>query len=260
MTEKTTPRPATVDTQTGRCQNGEANAHELDPLEAEHFTFLCADNTPYLDGCFRLRYEVYCLNRGFLDSGDYPDGRELDEFDPHSIHFACVARLTDEVVGTIRLVARSELGYPLSSHCDVDYSALPPETYEISRLAVSKQYRRRADDDAFGVPHSAFEDASLRTFNRRRRPEIVLGLYKAMYQESKRRGITAWIAAMEHSLSRLLGRLSFEFHPIGPEVDYYGPVTPYVAYISEIETAVRSQRPEIYDEFTHEMRSALKVD
>lgn len=196
-----------------------------------------------------MRYEVYCHGRRFLDPTSYPDGRESDEFDEHSIHFGCVARRTNSVVGTIRLVARSALGFPLSSHCKFDESALPESTCEISRLAVSKEYRRRADDDAFGVPSAVFEDDALANRNRRRRPEIVLGLYKVMYQESKRRGVNAWIAAMESSLVRLLWRYSFTFDAIGPEVDYYGPVVPYLARIDEIEKTVRARQPQLYAEF-----------
>ena len=33
---------------------------------------------------YRLRYQVYCLERKFLPAEDYPAGLELDEFDSHS--------------------------------------------------------------------------------------------------------------------------------------------------------------------------------
>lgn len=214
-----------------------------------HFTFLRADTPELMAQCRRLRYEVYCVERGFLDPADYAQGEESDYFDPYAVHFAAVARNSGQVVGTIRLVARTPQGFPLSSHCDVDLDALPPKTMEISRLAVSRTYRRRQDDGEYGISLNYIQSPD-DPQERRRRPEIVLGLYKCMYRESKALQVDAWLAAMEPSLARLLGRFSFSFVAIGPEVDYYGPVTPYLARIDQMEKIVRHTRPMLYAEFT----------
>ena len=69
---------------------------------------------------------------------------------------------------------------------------------------------------------------------RRKRPEIVLGLYKAMYQESKRQHLTHWFAAMEKKLWEVLNRIGIQFRQIGEEIVYYGPVIPYFESISEL--------------------------
>lgn len=214
-----------------------------------YFDFRCIEDSDRLEESYRLRHEVYCLERGFLAADEYPDGREIDEYDPHSLHFGAFNR-NDFMVGTIRLVGESNEGYPLQSHCELDLDAFPPNTAEISRLAVSKTYRRRADDDIHGISRSHLTRSEDDSDDRRRRPEIVLGLYRAMYQESKRRGIEFWLAAMERSLVRLLWRYSFTFEAVGPEVDYYGPVTPYLARISDIERNVLAYRPSLYREFT----------
>ena len=39
---------------------------------------------------------------------------------------------------------------------------------------------------------------------------------------------------MEKPLARSLSRMGFDFNPIGPETDYYGPVTPFMADLEEI--------------------------
>ena len=65
-------------------------------------------------------------------------------------------------------------------------------------------------------------------------------LYKAMYQTSKRRGITNWMAATERSLQRLVTRSGFPFRQIGPETDYYGPVSPYLLDLSEFDANIMS--------------------
>ena len=114
------------------------------------------DDVPQLlDKSYSLRYQVYCLERKFLRAEDYPQGLEIDEFDRHSIHVGAVdAR--GELAGTARAVKISEIGLPLFRHCTTfpdEMERHPPTTrlVEVGRLSVSRSYRRRTDDDAYGV-------------------------------------------------------------------------------------------------------------
>jgi N-acyl amino acid synthase of PEP-CTERM/exosortase system len=208
-----------------------------------------------------LRYEVYCNEQQFLAPEDYPSRLEIDSYDDHAIHVGAINR-EGVLVGTLRLVLPSAQGFPLLEHCELfdayKYLADPANqaqiaSVEISRLAVSKSYRRRANDGLYGLAET--EDKMARQQkdgaapHRRNRPELVLGLYRAMYQFSKRQGITHWLAAMEKTLLRLLHRYQFGFKPIGPEVDYYGPVTPYLAEIAQMEEGVRQRHPELFAQF-----------
>lgn len=226
-------------------------------VTTEHFSFQRIDGTPLLEDSFALRFQVYCLERPFLPPSDYPTGKESDRYDAHSLHFAAFDT-KNQMVGTVRLVCANDGDFPMLAHCQVDSLLFPSniennQIAEISRLAVSKLYRRRTDDGVYGLTGGDRVDP----LGRRQKPEIVFGLYKIMYQESKRQGIRFWYAAMESSLDRLLARYAFEFSPVGPETDYYGPVTPFVADIGQIERQVHAQRPDIFREFTDGMDPAL---
>jgi N-acyl amino acid synthase of PEP-CTERM/exosortase system len=70
-------------------------------------------------------------------------------------------------------------------------------------------------------------------------PILLLGIYRAMYRHSRQAGIRFWYAAMERSLARSLDKMGFRFIPVGPQTDYYGAVTPYMADIHELEAALR---------------------
>jgi hypothetical protein len=59
-------------------------------------------------------------------------------------------------------------------------------------------------------------------------------MYREMYRHSRQNGIRYWYAAMERSLARSLDKMGFRFVPIGPQVDYYGPVTPHIADLDEL--------------------------
>lgn len=226
-----------------------------------YFDFCVIDNTRYLQESYALRYEVYCNEQHFLAPEDYLSKLEIDAFDNRALHIGAINR-EGVLVGTVRLVLPSAKGFPLFEHCPLfsEYKTLADSNNriqqaaaEISRLAVSKSYRRRANDGMYGLAETedkiAPQERDDKVTQRRNRPELVLGLYRAMYRDSKRQGITHWFAAMEKTLLRLLHRYQFGFEPIGPEIDYYGPVTPYLAEIAKMEEGIRQRHPELFAEF-----------
>jgi N-acyl amino acid synthase of PEP-CTERM/exosortase system len=226
--------------------------------ETTYFDFRRLDDPAELAESYRLRWQVYCQERGFLPAADYPDGLETDRHDARAVVFGAFARRDGAMVGTVRLVRSPDLDLPLFEHCAIERQRLPAgldpaRCGEISRLAVSKSYRRRAGDGLYGLA-DPIDDASSPNPDgrprRRNRPEIVLGLYKTLYQESRRSGIDYWFAAMEESLSRLLARFAFRFQTAGPETDYYGPVTPSFCCVREMEEMVCRRCPALAEELS----------
>jgi N-acyl amino acid synthase of PEP-CTERM/exosortase system len=189
---------------------------------------------------------------------EYPDGLEIDKFDKSSIHFAAFA--DGDVIGTCRLVRNSEYGYPLNEHCNEIYineSELPKDSLvEVSRLALRKTFRRRKEDGIYAVesylkkseggvlPENPEDRTDLD--RRRNKPVIILGLYRAMYHETRRVGFTHWYAAMEKKLWYSLKTFNFTFQEIGPQVDYFGPVTPYLGIIEQLEKEVSEKSPDLW--------------
>ncbi len=222
-----------------------------------YFAFACVDGFDEIDECYRLRYEVFCLERGFLPCGDYPDRLESDPYDSHSLHFLA-SHLHGEPAGTARLVLNGPLGLPMVPHCALEagFEFLADPQYplrhryaEISRLAVSRGFRRRQGDTIYGGPPRTTRVPEIPriapfTVPPNNVPEMVSGIFRLIYQESKRHGVTHWVVAMERSLHVMLKRMGFPFSPIGPEADYYGPVRPYMAEIAALERNIGQFKPE----------------
>lgn len=195
---------------------------------------------------FKLRYDVYCVERHFLEASEFKEGLESDEYDDCAIHFAAYT-LNDDIIGTVRLVQpHPGQEYPFESHCVPypDFVAPARESVaEVSRLVVKKTYRRRRGDSMEGISQDFVEKGSIRTIKpnssvrrdkRGNSPLLLLGMYREMYRYSRQNGIRYWYAAMERSLARSLEKMGFKFVPIGPQVDYYGPVTPHIADLDEL--------------------------
>lgn len=209
---------------------------------------------------YELRYQVYCKECGFIEEKDFPAKAEKDKYDAHSLHY--VARDPDLVIGTSRLVLESPEGFPLEEPCSgklsIDLSAYNRKRVaEISRLAISKQYRRRKRDGLYYTPdynEPMSQKQEAQEVMRRIKP-MAFGLYREMYQDCKRRGITHCVALMEKTLWLLLRMHNFVFRQIGEEVDFYGAVIPYICDIEVAEATMYKRSPNVYNYFLDGLES-----
>ena len=112
------------------------------------FKVVCVSDEIELKKVYKLRYKVYCEEWGFENPEKYPDRQETDEFDKNAVHFAAIDD-SGRIVGTVRLILFSPDGFPLEKHCDLNGSGegvRGEDTAEISRLVISRNYRKRTED------------------------------------------------------------------------------------------------------------------
>jgi N-acyl-L-homoserine lactone synthetase len=190
---------------------------------AHQFTIEMVNSPEQLREVFRLRHQVYCVERGY-EPGD--DGEEVDEFDGRSKHVLLRHTADGEVVGTVRVIApdRGNLGdsFPMQRLCDPQLlSHLPlPTTGEVSRFALSKLRRMSCPDVML----------------------LRLALVRGLVQLSSEMGITNWMAVMERSLLRLNERNAIFFDRIGPVVSYHGIRQPAVTELASMLAHVRAEQ------------------
>jgi N-acyl amino acid synthase of PEP-CTERM/exosortase system len=211
-------------------------------------------NDPLLNEVFKLRYKVYAEEWGFEKKEDHPDEIEKDEFDDHSVHFIVRRKGEERIIGTIRMITNSEKGFPIEKHCriDTDLSAYDKNRFgEISRLAVSKDYRKRATDAVY-YDGKVIDNAAVDNIfagSRKMSNDIVLGLYQCIYRESLERGNQFLLAVMAKGLYLLLKRVGILFEPIGPEQYYHGPRSPYLGRIDTMLQELAKRNHALYSQF-----------
>jgi N-acyl amino acid synthase of PEP-CTERM/exosortase system len=211
---------------------------------------------------YRLRYKVYCEEWGFEKAEDHLGGLEFDEYDEHSVHLGAFSSDSGDLIGTIRLILNSEIGFPIENHCtfDTDQPYLEKNRLaEISRLAVSKEFRKRAVDSLiYNDGHLESVEAARKDADERRKHEfyIIMGLYVCMYRESAALGLTHWYGLMAKGLRILLKRMNIHFQPIGPEIDHHGRRRPYLGDINEIIRQVSSTKGDSLAEYEILMETA----
>lgn len=199
-----------------------------------------ADSEELLDRVFRLRFQVYCVERGFEDPAGHPDGRERDGDDRRSLHFLVLDRATGEATGTVRLILPqpgTDLpAFRLSGACHPDIGLPQRSTAEVSRFAIAKAFRRPLE-------------ASWCRGNggRTALPIITFGLIQAIVMMSAIGGITHIVAVMEPALLRLLWRLGIEFHPVGALVEHHGLRQPGWAPMAGLVERVKECHRELWE-------------
>ena len=247
------------------------------------FTFNVITDERELKEIYRLRYKIFCLEWGFEKAENYESGILKDIYDDSAVNFAARDH-TDKIVGAIRMILYSENGFPIEKYCELtgNQQEIPREKIaEISRLAIHRDFRRRAEDKYIYGPDEErrsignfnfsanylnsrrFEDrhrfknvssrAGFAQTERRRRHEIFIGLYKAVYQESKRRQLSCWYAVMTKGIVNLLDKFGLKFNAIGDPVDYHGIRTPYFGEINKMEQEMSNIDSELYREFTRDI-------
>ncbi len=188
-----------------------------------------------LQEAYRIRHEVYCVDREFLEG---QDGIETDSYDAHSNHAIIRWRRSGEAIGTVRLVLPMGSpgdNFPVEHACDPSLMRRLPRIRigEVSRFALPKQ-------QAAQVREVSPTTASL----------LRLALLQGALSLSAEAGHTHWLAVMQPTLLRLLSSDGLHFEPLGPMISYHGRRQPVVANLATMMAGVARQQPAIWHYLT----------
>ena len=216
-----------------------------------YFSTVRADSPALVEVAHALRFQVYCLERKFENAEEHPNGLEFDAYDGHAVHGILCHRPTDSAIGAVRLI-HTRGGVPDSlpierllraNSLDLSDYVDPSQTIEISRFAISKEFRRRTSDE-LDVPVLAQTGAASETHL------AFLGLSQFALREGVKRNVQFWTAVMEPKLLRLLARMGICYTPIGPLVEHHGIRQPCYCYVPDTLDNARRVNPQCWEVLT----------
>lgn len=224
------------------------------------FEVVPATTPDLLEEAHRLRYQVYCVENEFEPQN--PHGLEMDAYDRWAKHSLLIHRATQRVAGTVRVILPRSAGaadlpaVQTSSALEALGPGRLPKatTAEISRFAISKDFRQRIDDGQLPAVHEEDEARAPEDINRRVLPSLTLGLMRAIVQMSVENDMTHWCAVADIPLLRLLKRLGIRFEAVGPRVQHHGWRQPVHSEIAGLMDGIFQARPEVWDVITHQGR------
>lgn len=206
----------------------------------QYFDIVPAFSDALKDEVYRIRHQVYCEELAYEPRR--PDGRESDEYDPHSLHLLIRSVQIGEFMGCTRLVrARPEDPHyplPFEKACAatldrsiVDPAKLPRDSIgEFGRLAVLARFRKRKGEEK----HAEGLIQNFATLTRPRFPYILAGLYLGTIELARLNGIDTLFVLTEERLVRHLRKLGVKIQTIGGPIEHRGQRLPSMMSASGI--------------------------
>lgn len=217
------------------------------------------ESEPLLAMSYRLRYQTFCLERLFFSKDKYPSQLEFDAFDRTAVHVG-VLNAETELVGTARVVTPNSAGLPLFRYCtlfpdDTTFADPSNVVVELSRVCLNRRANRRTRPGAAAPPDATLpaDPPPSSLAHSLASSDPLATLIKGMYHVTKRVQATHWIIAIEKALRRRITRYGLPFRQAGPEVDYHGPVAPYVMNLAEFDEVIGSGDYPILEDFWAEL-------
>lgn len=199
-----------------------------------------------MDNIYRLRYRVYGLEKHFIDPQVYPNGKESDNYDQHSIHYVAVkkiARCEDKILGVLRLVMGSKLllvcnqgenlTLPIAAHFELHQPVDIGISAELSRLIVAPEERQLTT-------------------------QILGGLICEAYRGALEYKVNNLYAVLEVPLLKMLRRIGLPFEDAGKENWYYNSLNiPELLQVDKALKVLPSRNPTLYRMVTSVSRSKM---
>ncbi|WP_372372947.1 PEP-CTERM/exosortase system-associated acyltransferase [Vreelandella venusta] len=200
----------------------------------DEYHFFIANTDDQKRRAFQLRHDVFLKEFNYEMHEDEAHLYESDEYDNYSIHCLIEHKRSGILAGCVRLVmpfsghthSADQLpvqnqGEQLLNHATLTPFKLPPlETCEVSRLAISKNFRTRKSstpEEAADKEVVLFAQDEAKTFSL-----VALGLFLCTYSIvglTNRRHV---FAMMEPRLLRLLAISGFKFTKVSEPIVYHG--------------------------------------
>lgn len=188
------------------------------------YTFFKADFMSVRQLAFKLRYEVYCSEKGWLEPSHYPDLLEHDVEDERSSILLALNE-DNQAVGTVRLIINDGSRHwplPIVGHPSVNGNLATEKCVEISRFTIAAKYRRG---------------------------DVYLGLVRLLFRHIVEHygHYNFLFFSVEKKFLKVLNMLGFEFTPFSDTAQWYGdPLIPTRQPISTLDCSVKRNNPEFY--------------
>jgi len=223
------------------------------------------------DQVARLRYRVYCDEFAYESAKEFPDLRELDEFDQHSLHCLVTHRRSGRPAGCVRLVCASdEHAMPVETHCLQHVYAEYTDSLrsdrsrvcEFSRLAVDATFRKRPGEENTLLGELDALDCS----HQEQRTFSIVGIacFLSAFALAELAGRDQIYAMMEANLPRLLRRAGILVQQAGDFTDYHGQRAPF--FITT-DLALENMRDDLhglydslYQRLAHHYRDRARIN
>ena len=232
------------------------SVRQLDTSMLPDYRIVRADTPEYLEACFRLRYQVYCVENRFEETAENPLGLESDGYESQSLHALVLHRQSNVPVATVRLILPAMASAPPLPFLNFCAQPIVADTRrfplnhvaEISRFAISKLSRNACGPVSPKSKNSSENDRVKSAIANREATTVAL--VRAFLWLAAQNDIHILCALMEKCLIRRAKLLGIRFDPVGSPVDHHGLRQPCITVITDLLDNAKRMRPDVWDALT----------
>lgn len=189
----------------------------------------------------QVRYQVFCVERGFEEPKKFADYQELDCWDRHSHHFVVWDKESRAGVAAGRIVLPTAGQLPVENlNCITERPAVaqPGQCIaEVSRICMVR-------NDVTGGP-----GRQIQAVPRSSESEVMLGLIRAVIRYSWDHDIPYLYMLVTRPLARLLKRLGVACTQVGEGIEHRGLRVPYLIDIDASWQGIMARSGEVAEMF-----------
>jgi N-acyl amino acid synthase of PEP-CTERM/exosortase system len=226
----------------------------------KYFEIVPAISDELKNEVYKLRYQVFCIEKEIFNSEHYPDDLEYDDFDQKAIHYLIRHRKSGKYAATVRLILpdakNPEKPFPIEHYCKIDNLAVMQHINrkylgEVSRFCVSGAFKRRKNEAHTLAAIGSCRQNCFTLDERRSFPLISLSLMACFIKASYENDIHYLFASMEPSFFRFVSPLGINLIKIGPLVNYHGDRWPAMIKITDLLKCIAEKNMDVWNLLTN---------
>jgi N-acyl amino acid synthase of PEP-CTERM/exosortase system len=241
--------------------NNSENINNIVDKFEYYFSLKIANDITTLEKIYKLRYQVFCEEFKFEDENKFTNNLETDIYDNNSIHALLEHKQSGLSAGCVRVILpvsinthnHPQIKLPFEHHC---FDKFKPENLdspnikygEASRLAVSKDFRRRFQD---AKNYSGIKEPSIKEFKSnpdtagssrngahyikdRQFPFVSIAMILTGAVISKLAELEYTYIMVEPKLAKAMSNYGIFFQQVGNIVDYHGQRAAFRIRVADI--------------------------
>ena len=199
---------------------------------------VCFADTPFGVALHqRIRYQVFCLDKGFEDPGAFSADRETDAWDDQSAHFIVQNKKSRQWVAATRIVLpRPGCPLPVEKFGVFERDRLADPNLEVAEISRFCIIRNRGPSELATVEDSELNSLlawGIGPIGKAQQFEVTIGMIRTLVIFILKRRLTHCVFLVTDSFARLLRKLGLNLIQVGPATDHRGVRTAYVIDMRE---------------------------
>jgi N-acyl amino acid synthase of PEP-CTERM/exosortase system len=229
----------------------------------DNFRVCFADTTFGVALHQRIRYQVFCLDRGFEDPDAFSTAQETDAWDDQSAHFIVQNKQTRQWVAATRIVLpKRGRPLPVDTLGALDRHRLPSSHLrvgEISRFCIIPNRVAPGDLVEGTLAPDSLDAWGIGTIGRSQQFEVTLGMIRTIIVYALKRDLVHCVMLITDAFARLLRKLGVQLHQVGQATEHRGMRTAYLVNMRESALAMTKKSTAVRDLFRRSKHAYVRI-